>query len=62
MFPGTSCFPESPIKAMLKNRDKHVNIVGTKDQLKLINDLLGGSDPQDLSFLIDDEKTISYQL
>ena len=54
MFGGTSCFPLSPCNEMKMAKNQDVNIVSSKDQLKLILDIRGHKDEDDISFITQD--------
>ena len=60
MFAGTSSFPLSPCQEMKNAKNREVNIISSRDQLKLILEKLGKQDEQDISF-ITEESVRTYQ-
>ena len=61
LFPGTSCFPLTPCdeqkRAAKKSKasgEKQVNIVTESDQLKVILDLQGRPNQEDMAFITEE--------
>ena len=50
LFPGESCFPISPIQ---KTREDDEDVIGKKDQMRLIMDYIGQPTEDELLFLTD---------
>lgn len=50
LFPGESCFPISPAP---KTRDDEEDVIGKRDQMRLIMDFVGQASEDDLLFLTD---------
>ena len=50
LFPGESCFPISPIQ---KAREEDEDVIGKKDQIRLIMGYVGEQSEEELLFLTD---------